>query len=314
MRTIIGNRLLNLVNGCFIWGAGSSGLVLPVNLDKFRNSSPSWALDIEAFGPWISTMLFSDEKESRFWVSEKPENRYQLILTGSCSAAMDVAWRFISKKILQEWGSVLSLNQWRGRGQLGRTWVSALGNIYSATRFPLPPSSWENLLPLIVAYSLVKSFARINIQMAIKWPNDLILGGKKVGGILVEIRGDSAVVGVGINLLSSPGEEMLRNPRVITAASLIDFGYEFTPLDLWQNLLGQCQADFTRIVETKTPSGFITEIHDYLAFKNEKVHLIDRENKTSTAILMGLAENGGLKLLMNDKIQIVQSGSICPLN
>ncbi|MDY0375368.1 MAG: biotin--[acetyl-CoA-carboxylase] ligase [Desulfobacterium sp.] len=233
-------------------------------------------------------------------------------VTGSCSSAMDVAWQFIAKKSLPEWGSVLALNQWCGRGQLGRSWLSPGGNIYSATRFPLPPPPWENLLSLIVGYSLAKSFAGLNVQMTIKWPNDLILGGKKVGGILTEIKGDSAVVGVGINLLSSPGRELLPTPRVIPAASLMDFGYEFTPLDLWQDLLGQCRDDFTRIVETKIPSGFITEIHDYLAFKNENVHLTDRENKTSTAILMGVAENGGLKLLMNDKIQIIQSGSISP--
>lgn len=150
--------------------------------------------------------------------------------------------------------------------------------------------------------------------MTIKWPNDLILGTKKVGGILIEIKGASALVGVGINLLSSPGEGLLRNSHVIPAAALIDFGHKFTPLDLWQHLLGEFRDDFTRIVETKKPSGFILEIHDYLAFKNEKVLLTDRDNKTTIAILTGIAENGGMKLLINNKIKIVQSGSICPVN
>jgi len=170
------------MKGNFLWREGSSGMAHPIDPDQLRKASSSWALDIDDLAPWTSMSFIPDEPESRFWVSEADKKKEQLIITGPCNSSMDVAWHFISKKILVEWGSILALSQWNGRGQLGRMWLSPVGNIYSAIRFPSPPQPWHNLLPLIMGYSLLKSFAQIDINMMLKWPNDLVVDNKKVGG------------------------------------------------------------------------------------------------------------------------------------
>ena len=121
------------------------------------------------------------------------------------------------------------------------------------------------------------------------------------------------MVGVGLNLISNPVKEQLRNHNVIPAASLKDFGFNFTPFGLWKNLRGRCRDNFKEIIETKTLSEFVTLIHEYLAFKGNMVIFTDHENKTCEAIVIGLTETGGLKLLINNEIKIIQSGSICPL-
>lgn len=296
-----------------IWGTGFNGMSYPVDPDQLGNASPSWAQDIKALAPWALAPFVPDETESRSWISGEGQKEAPLILTGPCSSAMDVAWHFISKNVLPEWGSVLALNQWNGRGQLGRMWLSPAGNFYYAARFPSPSGSWGNLLPLIVGYSLAKSFARIHIHTDIKWPNDLVIENKKVGGILIEKKEDMVVVGVGINLVSSPGKEELRHDNVIPSAALQDFGYDFTPLGLWQNLMAPCRKIFEEIVRTDIPSGLITKLHEHLAFKDDRVNITDRDNKVFIATIMGLAEDGGLKLLVNNEIKVIQSGSICPL-
>ncbi|MBU0973471.1 MAG: biotin--[acetyl-CoA-carboxylase] ligase [Proteobacteria bacterium] len=301
------------MKGCFLWGEGSDGMAYPTDPDQLKNECVSWASDINALSPWTPGTFLPDTPAERCWTSGQAQKKAQLILTGPCKSSMDLAWQFISKKSLLEWGSLLASRQWNGRGQLGRMWMSPAGNIYSATRLPTPSKAWDDLLPLVLGYCLVKSFAQINIKMALKWPNDLMMDNKKVGGILIERKEDMVVAGVGINLISSPEKTQLRNHMLIEAASLRDFGYEFTPFCLWQNLVGRCRDIFRQILRTQTPAQFILDAHAHLAFKDTGVRVIDRENKTWDATPIGLAENGGLKLLKNNEITIIQTGSICPL-
>ncbi|MBA3012226.1 MAG: biotin--[acetyl-CoA-carboxylase] ligase [Desulfobacula sp.] len=301
------------MKGYFLWGEGSDGMAYPTDPDQLKNESVSWASDMDALAPWTPSTFLADTPAEKCWVSGEAQKEGQLIITGPCKSSMDLAWHFISKKILLEWGSLLASSQWNGRGQLGRMWMSPVGNIYSATRLPTPSQAWDDLLPLILGYCLVKSFAQINIKMALKWPNDLVINHKKVGGILIERKEDMVVAGVGLNLVSSPEKTQLRNHTLIKAASLRDFGYDFTPLGLWQDLQDRCRNIFNQTLQTKTPSQFILDIHGHLAFTDTRVRVIDRENKTWDATPIGLAETGGLKLLKNNEIKIIQTGSICPL-
>ncbi|KQQ33802.1 biotin--[acetyl-CoA-carboxylase] synthetase [Duganella sp. Leaf126] len=96
-----------------------------------------------------------------------------------------------------------------GRGRAGRSWLSAPGAalMFSlAWRFqgPLPRLAG---LPMAVGVALAEAMTALGVPVQIKWPNDLLKGGDKLGGILVETQADRhdgaiwAVIGVGINLL-----------------------------------------------------------------------------------------------------------------
>ena len=125
----------------------------------------------------------------------------------------------------KEGTAVLALEQSRGRGRLGRGWVSPPGGLYLSVvlRPALPPERW----PLIgLALSLGAAAAAAvhgRAPVRLKWPNDLLLDGRKVGGILVEAVGDAAVCGIGLNVLPPSGSGMgpegatwlaVRNPDV----------------------------------------------------------------------------------------------------
>lgn len=94
-----------------------------------------------------------------------------------------------------------------GRGRLGRDWSSPRGNLYASTLVRItaddPPAHTLSLVTAIALYDTVRHFAP-RADAVIKWPNDLLLGGNKLGGILLERQDDAVIVGMGVNLAFAP--------------------------------------------------------------------------------------------------------------
>ena len=96
---------------------------------------------------------------------------------------------------------ICSEKQTKGRGQQQRQWISPQGNIYLSTLLNLQ-TPLDGRLSLEIALNILQIQSLQNIDLQIKWPNDLYQNNKKLGGILVEpISTHQVVVGVGINLL-----------------------------------------------------------------------------------------------------------------
>lgn len=105
---------------------------------------------------------------------------------------------------------VIADEQTEGRGRLGREWVSPKGNLYCSIL--LPPFREDNVTPVLslvaanAVYQAIVPFIDPPTALSIKWPNDILIDGKKVAGILLEatnLHGLSfVVVGVGINLVA----------------------------------------------------------------------------------------------------------------
>lgn len=103
---------------------------------------------------------------------------------------------------------VLAEYQHGGKGRRGRTWMSPFARgLYLSLgwRFDLPPASL-NALSLASGVTVAQALAELGMPgLSLKWPNDLVLAGKKVGGILLEARSETAascdvVIGIGINV------------------------------------------------------------------------------------------------------------------
>jgi len=124
----------------------------------------------------------------------------------------------VAKNLLKEGageGTVVRADrQTAGRGRRGREWVSNSGNLYcSFILKPHCPLSQVNQLSFVMALAVgetILSFLSLPESLSYKWPNDLLLNKEKVGGILIETESsggkqvESCVVGIGVNLLSSP--------------------------------------------------------------------------------------------------------------
>jgi BirA family biotin operon repressor/biotin-[acetyl-CoA-carboxylase] ligase len=301
------------IKGIFILGAGLKDKAKPIDPDTLIKASVSWSKDIKELAPWgFLPMLPVQGNENRYWFASGDRQCSPIIISGPCSSSMDLAWNFVQKEFMPVWGSVLALRQWAGRGQSGRQWVSPIGNIYGACRFPGLSQSWSEMLPLVTGYALVKAFSKLGVNMLLKWPNDLVMGNTKVGGILMENKGNAIVAGIGLNLLSSPDKNELRKDNAIPAASLSDFGHHFTPLALWRNLMSDVRNHFNNMIQTENPLRFIEEVQPHLAFVGKEVSVLGHDGRYH-ATLMGLSSNGGLELVTGTERKTIQSGSIIPL-
>jgi BirA family biotin operon repressor/biotin-[acetyl-CoA-carboxylase] ligase len=90
---------------------------------------------------------------------------------------------------------------------MGRDWQSPIGNFYGSTLVRLRPE--DTLAPTLAfvaalaVYDALKEVAP-QVDLLIKWPNDILSGGAKISGILLERRDDAVIIGMGINLAFHP--------------------------------------------------------------------------------------------------------------
>lgn len=107
-----------------------------------------------------------------------------------------------------EW--LRAVRQSAGRGRMGRDWVEQPGNLYASTIVRLRDGDPQTTLLAMVAGI---AFAKTVIDYAgsgrvqLKWPNDVMTGNAKMGGILLERQGDAVVAGFGLNIVSAPQVE-----------------------------------------------------------------------------------------------------------
>lgn len=102
-------------------------------------------------------------------------------------------------------------HQTAGRGRRGRTWEDGAGEalLFSVLLRPPMAAADAGLLPIVAAVGAAEGLAAHGVPVGIAWPNDLLLGDRKLGGILCEIAADRdgvewAVVGIGINVAGAP--------------------------------------------------------------------------------------------------------------
>ncbi len=94
-------------------------------------------------------------------------------------------------------------HQTAGRGRLGRTWVAppAASLLMSVLLRPDLPADQRHLVVIAAALAMAEAVeAETGVTAGLKWPNDLLVGDRKLAGILAEASGDAVVVGIGVNL------------------------------------------------------------------------------------------------------------------
>lgn len=133
---------------------------------------------------------------------------------------------------------ILALNQTAARGRRGRAWQHPTGN-FAATLVlpgPLPPAT-AALRSFVASLALYDAFAAATGRpgsFALKWPNDVLLNGGKVAGMLLETigpRGDALSIGIGVNLVQAPGADQVEPGAVRPVSLLSETGVSVSPAD-----------------------------------------------------------------------------------
>jgi BirA family biotin operon repressor/biotin-[acetyl-CoA-carboxylase] ligase len=100
---------------------------------------------------------------------------------------------------------IVAREQTAGRARRGRDWVSQPRNLYATLLLsPEGPVEHRAQLSLVAGVAAAEAIAAFADNVALKWPNDVLVGGEKVAGLLLESFGSAVAIGFGINLAHAP--------------------------------------------------------------------------------------------------------------
>ena len=126
--------------------------------------------------------------------------------TGSTSA--DLLARLAGGEPVREGHWLVADRQSAGRGRQGRSWLDGPGNFMGSTAVRLlpqdPAPASLSFVAALAVYEALLGHVATPLSLSLKWPNDVLLDGAKLAGILLERAGDAAVIGIGVNLAWSP--------------------------------------------------------------------------------------------------------------
>jgi BirA family biotin operon repressor/biotin-[acetyl-CoA-carboxylase] ligase len=205
---------------------------------------------------------------------------------------------------------VVAEAQTQGRGRRDRIWITKPGRGLAISIILRPeqkiPNLWSRLHALS-ALSLAQALEGYQLQPKIKWPNDVLLNGKKVAGILVELSWDGDhldyfILGIGMNVTvdSVPQEFQLQFPAVSMEEVL---GKEVDPYRLLVQLLEGIDTQFS----TLTREDLFERWEKKLAYVGQEVLLTGPEKEYS-GTFMGISREGMLELQTQDKLLEIEIG------
>jgi BirA family biotin operon repressor/biotin-[acetyl-CoA-carboxylase] ligase len=199
---------------------------------------------------------------------------------------------------------LVALEQEAGRGRQGRAWVSAKGNFLGSSLVLLgagdpPPQT----LSLAAGLALAEAIdAAVPAQpLMLKWPNDVMLFGRKAAGILLERIGERVAVGFGVNLISAP---QLQDRQAASLGGNIT-SEAFAPL---------LAGSFVRLLQMWRSSDNAALARAW----QERAHLPGTRltvhadhDRTLSGRFGGLEPDGALRLLLDDgSIEVVHAGDV----
>ena len=171
------------------------------------------------------------------------------------TSTMDVAGQ-LAREGVREGTTILADEQTEGRGRMGRQWLSHAGQSMSLSVILHPTMGQLAQLNMVASLATVRSITEVTgLKPVIKWPNDILLSGRKVSGILIENIFDgpalkAAVVGIGINVNLEPSS--FPEIAAIATSLLIEAGGSVSPQLLTDRLLHELDGLYRQLRCTGT--------------------------------------------------------------
>ena len=207
---------------------------------------------------------------------------------------------------------VIAEEQTAGRGRLGRQWLAPAGSSLLMSllfRPPLAPHQAQRLT-MICSLAVCEAISRLTgLPAEIKWPNDILIQGKKAGGILTELgvegsRLEYAIVGMGLNVNLDPAA-LPEIPAPITSLSY-ELGQPISRLELLQAILKGIETRYQRLQEGESPyqewAGHLLTLHKYITISmpGEQVEGWTEEVDADGALILRLRDGSRRRILAGD--------------
>ena len=204
--------------------------------------------------------------------------------------------------------------QTAGRGRRGRRWISprGAGLTFSLRRRLAVDARRCAGLPLAVGVAVAQALRALGaMEVALKWPNDLMARGAKLGGVLIETRplerGTLAVIGIGINCRAQPGAAARLRRPVIALEELL------APLPSRNRIAARLALELLAVLERFEAQGIeaVREAWEALhADAGRRLRLRLADGRQLTGIAAGLAADGGLRLRTRAGLRCVSGSAL----
>jgi BirA family biotin operon repressor/biotin-[acetyl-CoA-carboxylase] ligase len=202
--------------------------------------------------------------------------------------------------------------QTAGKGRRGRRWISPFGrNVYlTYGRFIGRRLSELGGLSLVVGMVVVDVLRAMGLErVGLKWPNDILLGGGKLGGILVELRSSDAggiglVAGVGLNLALNVKESLSIDQPWSAISSQLEM-----PRNILLGALGGRIVNAIQAFEDVGFDSFAEKWSEYNLYTGQQVNVI-RGGETISGIDSGVDQEGNLLLRTGAGLEVHNSGEV----
>lgn len=212
------------------------------------------------------------------------------------SSTMDAA-RQLARDGCPQFTVVVAERQSNGRGRLQRTWYSSEGGLYFTTvlrpQLPLGLSFRVNFCAsLVLARQLRQMF---DIPATVKWPNDILVGTRKLCGMLSEMEAESDAVsfvniGIGLNVNNDPTPD---EPRAVSLKTLL--GREVSRKDILRRFLDEFEHQVTHRIH----EDVIPEWKTYTSTLNQQVRIVT-VRETTEGLAVDVDDTGALVLKLAD--------------
>ena len=186
--------------------------------------------------------LYNSPQETRLFGKK-------LVFFPECSSTNTEAFRFTESQGIIHGAVVICDDQYAGRGQAGNSWHSAPGQNLTFSLILEDPISPDRqfFLNIFLTVALAKTLSQISgTAVQVKWPNDLMVDGRKIGGILIEnaVQGNKiryAVLGIGLNINQTSFGDL----RATSLALLTDKSFNLQ--EIFKTLLVSIEHEFERM-------------------------------------------------------------------
>src|SRR5467141_3351129 len=203
--------------------------------------------------------------------------------------------------------------QTEGRGRRGRRWHSApgAGITFSLSRSLQRPVREAAGLSLVAGVAVARALRALGVaQAALKWPNDLVVNGAKLGGILVDTRSQEhvthAVIGIGLNCRHDVGLEL----RLRRKLGALDQFIEKIDRNEIVARIARSLLDALREFETKGLDSARRDWEAMDAHAGQRLRVRLADGRVLTGVARGLDGDGGLRLETSSGLRVVRSGRV----
>lgn len=213
----------------------------------------------------------------------------------------DDSWELIDEGA-DEGTIIITDKQTAGKGRAGRSWVSVPGKSLTASLILKPEmdSKFSGWFPLMTGVAIVEVFAELGLVVELKWPNDIMVSNRKLGGILCEsrLKGKTlewVVVGIGLNINELQNEF----PVELDATSFFIEKSTSTQRELvFANILNHLEPLYHSLRNNEDTKHLTTLWTDYCNHLHKTVKF-ETNNETLSGKFKGINEDGAAIIMSN---------------